>query len=131
MLAVSNSGTDYVGCQLTSAQGSSYNSILSLMVGTFTEFHRPFLDNEPLFDSENPQQFKDDYMGRVLIASEKIATDTSDKEGNWEIRYDKEGITIEDAVFTIQLSRKKKDKRVIGVMGMSTRMNSRPERRWQ
>jgi hypothetical protein len=98
------------------------------MVGTFTEFHRPFLDNEPLFDNEDPQKFKDDYVGRLVIASGKIATDTSDNEGNWEIKYDKEGITIEDAVFMIQLSRKKKDKRVIGVMGMSSRMSNRPER---
>ena len=40
----------------------------------------------------------------------------------------KNGITIEDALPIVQLSRKKKDKRVFGVLGMSTRNNSRPER---
>ncbi len=36
----------------------------------------------------------------------------------WEIKYDNDGITIEDALPIIELSRKKKDKRVFGVMGM-------------
>ena len=40
----------------------------------------------------------------------------------------KEGITIEDALPIVQPSRKKKDKRVFGVLGMSSRNNSRPER---
>ena len=40
----------------------------------------------------------------------------------------KKGITIEDALPIVQLSRIKKDKRVFGVLGMSTRNNSRPER---
>ena len=44
------------------------------------------------------------------------------------ILYDKEGITIEDALPIIQLSRTKKDKRVFGVLGMPTRQNSRNER---
>ncbi len=44
--AVANSGTDYVG------------------------FHLPLLDNEPFFSNENPQQFKGNYIGRLIIASE-------------------------------------------------------------
>ncbi len=75
------------------------------------------------------KKFKDDYVGRVVIASGKIATDTKQNpDDEWDIKYDKEGITIEDAVFMIQLSRKKRDKRVVGVLGMSSRGNSRPER---
>ena len=46
----------------------------------------------------------------------------------WEIKYDKEGITIEDALPEIELSRKKNDKRVFGVLGMASRNNSRAER---
>ena len=46
----------------------------------------------------------------------------------WTILYDKEGITIEDALPQIELSRKKKDKRVFGVMGSAKRGNSREER---
>ena len=44
------------------------------------------------------------------------------------MKYDKEGITIEDALQIVQQSRKKKDNRVFRVLGMSTRNNSRPER---
>ena len=43
-------------------------------------------------------------------------------------KYDKAGITIEDALPEIELSRTKKDKRVFGVLGMASRNNSRPER---
>ena len=42
--------------------------------------------------------------------------------------YDKLGITIEDALPQIELSRKKKDKRVFGVLGSKVRQNNRPER---
>ena len=42
--------------------------------------------------------------------------------------YDKEGITIEDSLPIIRLSRTKKDKRVFGVLGMASRNNSRAER---
>ena len=35
---------------------------------------------------------------------------------DWNIKYDKEGITIEDALPIVQLSRKKKDKRVYSVL---------------
>ena len=47
---------------------------------------------------------------------------------NGILKSDKEGITIEDALPIVQLSRKRKDKRVFGVLGMSSRDNSRPER---
>ena len=57
----------------------------------------------------------------------QIATTNPDDNG-WVIEYDKAGITIEDALPIIQLSRKKKDKRVFGVMGASKRKNSRKER---
>ncbi len=46
----------------------------------------------------------------------------------WTIKYDKDGITIEDALPMIELSRKKKDKRVFEVMGSAKRTNSRSER---
>jgi len=98
------------------------------MYGSFTGFHRCFTDDE-LFDLNNPQDFKDNYIGRIVISSGKIATDTrkvDDEE--WSIKYDKEGITIEDALPIFQLARKKKDKRVLGVLGMSSRNNSRTDR---
>jgi hypothetical protein len=75
-------------------------------------FHRPYLDGEQLFDIEDPQKFKDDCVGRIVIASGKAATDTKFNE-EWEIKYDKDGITIEVAVPMIELCRKKNDKRFL------------------
>jgi hypothetical protein len=102
------------------------NTALYCIQGTFTGFHRVFTEDEK-FNIEDPQKFKDDYEGRIVISTGKIATDTKINE-EWEIKYDKEGITIEDALPMIELSRKKKDKRVFGVLGMANRNNSRPER---
>jgi hypothetical protein len=126
MPSVANSGTDYVGVQINTSQGSDYTSYLYIMYGTFTGFHRVFTEDDK-FNKDDPQKFKDDYLGRIVVSSGKIATDTKINE-EWEIKYDKEGITIEDALPMIELSRKKKDKRVFGVLGMPTRQNSRAER---
>ena len=106
-------------------------TVLYYIQGTFTGFHRVFTDDE-LFNIEEPQNFKDDYEGRIVISTGKIATDTTDNgiENNteWEMLYDKAGITIEDALPKIELSRIKKDKRVFGVLGDKRRTNNRPER---
>jgi hypothetical protein len=98
------------------------------MYGSFTGFHRCFTDDN-LFDINNTQQFKDDYVCRIVISSGKIATDSKKVDDDeWNTLHDKEGITIEDALPIVQLSRMKKDKRVFGVLGMSSRSNSRYER---
>jgi hypothetical protein len=100
------------------------------MYQTFTGFHRVFTEDEK-FNKEEPQKFKDDYIGRLVVSIGKIATDlknNNNPEEEWEIKYDKEGITIEDALPMIELSRKRKDKRVFGVLGSPNRNNSRPER---
>ncbi len=68
--------------------GGVYNYPLKVLRGTFTGFHRCFIDNEELFDTNNIQNFKDSYVGRIVISSGKVATDISDKEGNREIEYD-------------------------------------------
>jgi hypothetical protein len=115
--SVSSTNTDYCGIQIDTVLVSTYNYALKVLRGTFNGFHRCFIDNEELFDNENIQKFKDDYVGRIVISSGKVATDTSDKEGNWQIKYDNDGITIKDAVPMIQLSRTKKDERVLGVLG--------------
>ena len=91
------------------------------------------LTEDELFDITDPQKFKDDYEGRIVISTGKIITDTTydpDNKDNtkWKILYDKEGITIEDALPQIELSRKKKDKRGFGVLGSIVRGNSRIER---
>jgi hypothetical protein len=135
MQATDNSGTDYVGvANADGDNGALYSRTLFIMFNTFTGLHRCFT-NDPLYDNENPQKFKDDYMGRIVVSTGKIATDmktnaSRDATGvdEWEVKYDKEGITIEDALPIIQLSRKKKDKRIFGILGMSSRNNSRAER---
>jgi len=126
MLSVANSGTDLVGVQLNTSQGTYYNTTLCIMYATFTGVHRCFT-KDPLYDNDDPQKFKDDYLGRIVVSTGKIATDMKTND-EWEIKYDKEGITIEDALPEIELSRIKKDKRVFGVLGMASRKNSRAER---
>jgi hypothetical protein len=65
------------------------------------------------------------------ISNGKIAThiqDHSNNDSEWEIKHNKDGITIEDALPSlpiIELSIIKKDKRVFGDMGNSQRNNSR------
>jgi len=106
----------------------NYSRQLFLMFNTFTGFHRCFTDDIE-FKEEDPQKFKDDYVGRIVVSSGKIATDLKKiDDEEWTILYDKEGITIEDSLPIIRLSRTKKDKRVFGVLGMASRNNSRAER---
>ena len=129
MTSIGTSGTDCCGVSFNSSQGTIYQTSIKIIFGTFTGFHRCFSDDIE-FKEEEPQKFKDDYVGRIVISSGKIATDTKIEmnEEEWTIKYDKEGITIEDALPIIQLSRKKKDKRVFGVLGLPKRANSRVER---
>jgi hypothetical protein len=124
---IPSTNTDYIGVNANTGSGSNGNYTMYVLFGTFTGMHRPFLDNEELFDIENPQKFKDDYVGRIVIATGKVATDTKPNE-EWEIKYNKDGLGIEDAVPMIQLSRNKKDKRVFGVLGDPKRSNTRQER---
>ena len=128
MYTITNSGTDYIGVAANTANGASAQYTIYVMYGTFTGIHRVFTE-DPLFDKEDPQKFKNDYEGRIVVSTGKIATDTKEKdEEDWQIKYDKEGITIEDALPMIELSRQKKDKRVFGVLGYKNRDNSRTER---
>ena len=75
MYSVANSGTDYCGVGVNTSQGLSYQTSIRIMYGTFTGFHRCFT-NDIEFKEENPQKFKDDYIGRIVVSIGKIATDT-------------------------------------------------------
>jgi len=138
--------TEYITCKLFSVDYVGYDDVGVLDVSginqnnsktlrqiwnSFTAFHRCFVDDE-LFNIDNPQEFKDDYMGRIVVSTGTIKTHSSkineNNEVEWEIKTGKEAIIIEDAHSTIELSRKKKDKRVLGVLGLNTRNNSSPER---
>ncbi len=79
------------------------------MFETFAGFHRCFTD-DPLYNNDDPQKFKDDCVGRIVVSTGKISTDMRKPENEWEIKNDKEGKTIEDALPIIQLSRIKKIK---------------------
>ena len=133
--AINNSGTDYLGVSFNFPDTSSaVQKTICAMLGSFTGFHRCFTNDE-LYNEESEETIKDfkfKYAGRVVIASGKIATDDSitDENNNteWNIKYDKEGITLEDALPIVQLSRQRKDKRVFGVLGLPKRNNSRKER---
>jgi hypothetical protein len=144
-IAVSATDTDHVVVQLNyGSVGQGANLTLKVAYGSFTAFHRCYTD-DVLYNNdtqENIDLFKNNYMGRVVIATGKIKTDFTrqveaegepvidgvsglprDKEkiDEWYSGMDKDGISIEDAIPVVALSRKKKDKRVFGVLGAPKR----------
>ena len=128
VFTIANTNRDLLGMGYeNTTTGSSRLAVIYAIQGTFTGFHRVFTEDEK-FNKEEPQIFKDEYEGRIVISTGKIATDTNPTDKEWIIEYDKAGITIEDALPKIELSRKKKDKRVFGVLGDKRRSNSRAER---
>jgi len=125
---IANANRDLLGINFeNTTNGSNRLAVIYAIQGTFTGFHRVFTEDEK-FNKEEPQIFKDEYEGRIVISTGKIATDTNPTDKEWIIEYDKAGITIEDALPMVELSRKKKDKRVFGVLGDKRRSNSRAER---
>jgi hypothetical protein len=124
-------GFDKVGVADTVGTGRNESRQMYQIWNSFTDFHRCFVDDE-LFNKDDPQQFKDIFMGRIVVSTGVIKTHSSKlktgEESEWEIKTGKEAIIIEDAHPMVQLSRKKQDKRVLGVLGLNTRKNSHPER---
>ena len=60
------------------------------MFNTFTGFHRVFTEDEN-YNKDEPQLFKDEYIGRIVISIGKIATDMKkENDEEWSILYDKE-----------------------------------------
>jgi hypothetical protein len=90
-----------LACRLFSV--SSTNTDMLEHFGTFTGFQRCFTDDE-LYNHDDRNKFKDDYVGRIVISNGKIATEISNDQNEWNIFYDQDGITPEDAVPMIQLS---------------------------
>ena len=125
MVSVPNSGNDYTTVQVNTAQGSTYQSRIQIAYGTFTGFHRVFSDDV----GEDPQAYKDEYVGRIVVSTGDIATDDKGEvEGEWTIKTGKAGIMIEDALPKVRLSTARKDKRVFGVLGDPKRASSRATR---
>jgi len=126
LYCISGNYRDLMGVYAEGTPAGSFGYYTYKIVeGTFTGFHRCFTDDE-LYNNDEPQLFKEQFEGRIVISTGKIATDTNTNDTDWIVLYDKDGITIEDALPITQLSRKKKDKRVFGVVGASKRNNSRP-----
>ena len=75
---IANTNRDLVGVNIEGTNVNNYNNTtLYVIQGTFTGFHRCFTEDE-LFDKEEPQLFKDNYEGRIVISTGKIATDTNE-----------------------------------------------------
>jgi hypothetical protein len=138
--AVSATDTDHLVVQLNyGAIGDASTLRIKVAFGSFTGFHRCYTDDE-LYNNETDENidiFKNKYVGRIVIATGKIKTDftrkpsqqtergsfvetkkeEADGADEWYSEIDKDGITIEDAVPIVRLSRQRKDKRVFGVFG--------------
>jgi len=150
--SVSMTNTDYVCVQGDYGANNAYGTRwLRVAFGSFTAFHRCYTDDE-LYNNETQENidiFKNNYMGRVVIATGKIKTDLTrmndEERGDdkpeyvepdkskkqtpeWYNAMDKDGISIEDAIPVVALSRKKKDKRVFGVLGDPKRTTNNPNR---
>ena len=150
--SVSMTNTDYVCVQGDYGANNAYGTRwLRVAFGSFTAFHRCYTDDE-LYNNdtqENIDIFKNNYMGRVVIATGKIKTDLTrmndEERGDdkpeyvepdkskkqtpeWYNAMDKDGIAVEDAIPVVALSRKKKDKRVFGVLGDPKRTTNNPNR---
>ncbi len=131
LYSVDSVGYDKVGVADVSGTGQNTSKQLYQIWNSFTDFHRCFVDDE-LFNKDDPQQFKDIFMGRIVVSTGTLKTHSSkiktSEESEWEIKTGKEAIMIEDAHPMVKLSRVKKDKRVLGVLGLNTRKNSHAER---
>ena len=150
--SVSRTNTDYICVQGDYSANNAYGTRwLRVAFESFTAFHRCYTDDE-LCNNETDEDidiFKNNYMGRVVIATGKIKTDLSrmiDEERGedapeyvepekskkqtpeWYNAMDKDGISVEDAIPVIALSRKKKDKRVFGVLGDPKRSSNNKDR---
>jgi len=126
-LSVTNAGMDMLGIPVTTATGSTYYSSIRVVFGTFTGFHRCYT-SDILYNEDESDIFKNKYAGRLVVATGKIKTDISDENNEWKSLYDKEAITYEDAVPIVELSRRKKDKRIFGVLGLPNRATNNKNR---
>ena len=126
-LSVANSGVDMLCIPITSAIGSTYYTSIRVAFGTFTGFHRCYT-SDILYNEDESDIFKNKYAGRLVVATGKIKTDYTDENNEWKSLYDKEGITYEDAVPIVELSRRKKDKRIFGVFGLPNRASNNKNR---
>ncbi len=109
---VSGGPNDNVGCADGVAAAIVFRTLINRL-GSFTEFHRVFINDENFINSED---FINKFVGRVVVSTGKIKQGRKEKGKDWEILEDKAGIMVDDAQAEVYLSRTKKDKRVYGVI---------------
>jgi hypothetical protein len=152
-IPVSTTTRDYLCVESNFADGWAETKWIRVAYGSFTAFYRCYTD-DVLYNNESDESidlFKNNYMGRVVIATGKIKTDFSRqveedpdtevviddmtglprekvKKDEWYSGIDKDGISIEDAIPVVALSRKKKDKWVFGVLGDPKRRTNNKDR---
>jgi hypothetical protein len=80
-IVATNTNPDSTGIQheYTNVNDVSHASLYWIQ-GTFTGFRRVFTEDCGTFDKDDPQKFKDDYEGRIVVSTGKIATDTTDND---------------------------------------------------
>jgi len=129
VIASTYSGRDYLGLVEPFSDGLTYtNRRIYVYLNSFTEIHRCFIE-DPLFNIENYEAFKKEYQGRVFVSIGKIKREKKDLEdSDWAILENKEAIDIDDAQPILALSRKRKDKRVYGVLSGLNRSNNSNDR---
>jgi hypothetical protein len=92
LFSVNYVGYDDVGVADVSGTGQNTSKQLYQIWNSFTAFHRCFIDDE-LFDKDDPQQFKDIFMGRIVVSTGIIKTHSSKvktgEESEWEIKQEK------------------------------------------
>ena len=106
--------TDYLAVVEPNASGTWQYRRMMIKYGSFTEFHRVFVDDDLYIDYDD---FMSKYVGRVVVSTGK--TKHAKKEPGdipWEILEGKDAITIDDAQPVVKLSRTKKSKAVYGVI---------------
>ena len=122
---ISGGGYDNVGVVDASSTGVYVYRKMFVRLSTFTEVHRCFCEDE-LYT--NYDDFINEFVGRVVVSKGKIKTALKEADKQWEIFEDKDGITIDDSHPVIELSRKKKDKAVVGVITKRNQNNDLPNR---
>jgi hypothetical protein len=78
------SGTDYLCVQQNYTENQTAANWVRVAYLSFTAFHRCYVSDE-LYNNESDESvdlFKNNYMGRVVIATGKIKTDFTRKKEN-------------------------------------------------
>lgn len=122
---ISGGGYDNVGVLDGVSTGTYVFRKMYLRLSTFTEVHRCFCEDE-LYT--NYDDFINEFVGRIVVSKGKIKTALKEPGKDWQILEGKEGITIDDSHPIIELSRKKKDKSVAGIITKRNQNADMPNR---